>query len=92
MKRLTPLHIACVCLLALLAASLFVRQGSTAEAQAAPPRFQLFQGSYKITIDKDSSQESGVFRIDTQTGTTWTYTTGFVAGKYVERWDKIAEQ
>ena len=55
-------------------------------------RFQLLSGIIEITGKGVSVQEHAVFRIDTKTGKTWTYTSGQGKdGKFKIFWSEIPE-
>jgi hypothetical protein len=51
-------------------------------------RFILFGGSFKIT---ESSNEEGVFKLDTYSGDTWILRVTIENGKRLEKWEPVAD-
>jgi hypothetical protein len=55
-------------------------------------RYQLMQGNFPVIGFKGNVRDSTVFKIDSQTGRTWTYLTGIDGdGKPVSRWSYIQD-
>jgi len=67
-----------VCVVVALFAAITVAQQERATVSPQPwmvGRYQLFQGTFKVEGDGDTPSfvETGIFKIDTQTGKTWLY-------------------
>jgi hypothetical protein len=53
-------------------------------------RFQIFQGSHTIFAKETIFKDTGIFKIDTETGRTWKYTEGQTKeGQVYMRWDPV---
>jgi hypothetical protein len=62
------------------------------QQQVALGRYQIVQGEYVAVGTQVGVPMKGVFRIDTQTGTSWTFIEGASTdGKHVQRWVPISE-
>ena len=84
------LTIAVTLALALFTFSLIYAQNRTPAVPANPGRFQIVSAEYAYLGKQATLKQSGVFRINTETGQTWIYTSlEDDKGKLLQEWTPI---
>jgi hypothetical protein len=89
MKLTTKLSITAFLLLVVLLGVLYAQDKSSAP-QGSQGRFQIVPSQYVVDGARASITRPGVFRIDTETGKAWLFSTGTDSqGKFSQIWLEI---